>query len=172
MAGSKNSAPTTLQEKFAVLHTLGLPVGHAVVTGTLPLEVAGVNVIHSDDIDVLCDQETWLQYAQHPKAVWHTFPNGTRSFSVLGAEFFTDLPDLLSDAAPKVAHALSETVVVEGIPFLSIGEVYDWKLRVSRPKDIDHIKKVDAWVNASPFNKRDWQDQTRTRSPKRVVSVS
>lgn len=166
MAGSHT--PTTLAQKFEVLHRLGLPVGHAVVTGSLCLEVAGVEGIIADDIDILCDQATWSRYSKYSKVLWHTFPNGTESFSIFGAEFFTDLPGMLSRHAPGITEALASTKVVDGIPFMSEAEVWAWKARVGRPKDRTHLSVVQEWLseNDSPLGLRDFRDVTRVLAPR------
>lgn len=102
--------------------------------------------MNPSDIDVLCDQDTWFEYASHPEAEWRTTKTGTRTFAIHTAEFFTDLPGMLSEFAPPVGEALAGSQLRWGVPFLSVKCQRDWKARVGRPKDLEHVRLVDAFL--------------------------
>jgi hypothetical protein len=135
------ATPATLTGKLDVLRRLELPYGHAAVSGSLVF--AGIAGINPQDIDVLCDQDTWHRYAQHPDAEWRTTNTGTETFSINTAEFFTDLPGMLTEFAPNIADALATSELRWGIPFLSVDCQRAWKLRCGRPKDLEHVRLVD-----------------------------
>jgi hypothetical protein len=136
--------PTTLEGKLEVLSDLQLPIGGAAASGSLVF--AGMPGMDPQDIDVLCDQPTYFKYALHPQAEWRTTKTGTRTFAIHSAEFFTDLPGMLSEFAPSVEEALATTQLRWGIPFLSVTCQRDWKARVGRPKDIEHVRLVDEFL--------------------------
>jgi len=133
-----------LNKQLPVLRSLGLPVGRAAVSGSLVF--VGIPGIEPKDIDILCDQETWYAYSRDPRVVWRTTKTGAKAFAIDGAEFFTDLPGMLSPAAPAVDAALSTSEVRWGVPFLSVACMRDWKLRAGREKDLGHVRLVDEFV--------------------------
>ena len=135
-----------LSEQLPVILSLGLTPGRAAVSGSLVF--VGVPGMHPDDIDVLCDQETWHEYSTRPGATWRTTKTGVRTFALNGAEFFTDLPGMLSSSAPSVAEALATTEIRWGAPFLSVGCMRGWKLRAGRDKDLAHVALVDSYLSA------------------------
>jgi len=145
------SAEPVLPERFfseqlPVILSLGLRPGRAAVSGSLVF--VGVPGISPDDIDVLCDQDTWHEYSTHPDATWRTTNSGVRTFSINGAEFFTDLPGMLSWSAPGIAEALASTEIRWGAPFLSVACMRGWKLRAGRDKDRAHVALVDRYLSS------------------------
>jgi len=133
-----------LNKQLPVLRSLGLPVGRAAVSGSLVF--VGIPGIEPKDIDILCDQETWHAYSRDPRAVWRTTKTGAKAFAIDGAEFFTDLPGILSPAAPAVDAALATSEVRWGVPFLSVACMRDWKQRAGREKDLGHVRLVDEFL--------------------------
>jgi len=131
-------------QQLPVLRSLGLPVGRAAVSGSLVF--VGIPGIEPKDIDILCDQETWHTYSRDPRAVWRTTKTGAKAFAINGAEFFTDLPGMLSPTAPAVDAALATSEVRWGVPFLSVACMRDWKLRAGREKDLGHVRLVDEFL--------------------------
>jgi hypothetical protein len=80
---AKEATVTTLAQKLEVLRALALPVGRAVVTGTMCfMDVPG---IIPEDIDVLCDKETWMHYQAHPDATKKTTGTGVATFEIRNA---------------------------------------------------------------------------------------
>lgn len=80
--------------------------------------------------------------------MWRTTRNGTRTFSIDGAEFFTDLPGMLSPSAPSLHEALSTSETRWGVPFLSVACMRGWKLRAGRDKDVGHVRLVDLFLSS------------------------
>lgn len=138
------TAVSFLKEQLPVIRELYLPAGRAAVAGSLVL--VGVPGIEPNDIDILCDQGTWNAYSQDPRAVWRITTTGARTFSINGAEFFTDLPGMLSASAPTVAEALATTEIRWGVPFLSVACMRAWKIRAGRVKDLEHVRLVDHFL--------------------------
>ncbi|MFG3442852.1 hypothetical protein ACGF0J_36895 [Nonomuraea sp. NPDC047897] len=123
---------------FAELARLALPLGEYVVCGSAALYVRGLRT-RMGDLDVLARGPAWAKVlslgmpprtalsgyglvVNHPRAAIEFVDRGTPGWPT----------DYLIDSAD----------LIDGIPFMRLGDVLAWKQRARRPKDLPDIAAV------------------------------
>jgi hypothetical protein len=121
------------------LHSLRLPLGHYVVTGSGPLAVRELR--EANDIDIQVDDELWAQL----ESVYGPSEDGR----VLSVDADVDVHRDSAYEPLTGAGDLSEQVraadVIEGVAFMSLGHTKASKRAKGRPKDLEDIRLVEAW---------------------------
>ena len=120
------------------LRSLELPAKDYAVFGSGPLLIRGI-IAEADDIDVICRGEAWnrvqvdgeLRYLSDYDVTIVEFLGGQLTFGTRWAigEFSVD--ELIDTAE-----------ILEGLPFVQLQHVIDYKRIANRPKDLDHLRAL------------------------------
>ena len=129
---------------FVQLSQLHLPVADFAVFGSGPMWVRGIRT--SDDIDLIARGDAWNRLKQI--GVIHIAKNSGREVVHLAdgkIEAFDGwYPgdwniDALIDSADKI----------QGIPFVKLSYVLEWKQRLKREKDLRDIELINAFMSST-----------------------
>ena len=126
------------QELFDRLKALALPSGDYVIFGSGPLLVRGI-VGAVTDLDVLCRREAWsavlrLATSLRVEEGVSVVAIGPLTFGKTWGLGGFDTDRLIEDA---------ETI--DGLPFAQLEHVIAYKRVAGRPKDLLHLKLIEAW---------------------------
>lgn len=115
-----------------------LPTGDYAIFGSGPLLVRGI-IEDSNDLDVICRGSVWdtvassgeLAYLEQYDVTIASFAAGRLTFGTRWGigDFDTDL---LIDTAD----------LIDGIPFVRLEHVIEYKTIANRPKDIEHLDAI------------------------------
>lgn len=121
------------------LLALDLPPDDFVVFGSGPMMARGIKESH--DLDILARGAAWEKAAANGTTEAN---NGGRKTAIGDLEIFNDWGpgewdiDALIDGAD----------VIDGIRFATLDNVLRWKKLVGRPKDQEHIRLIEAYLEA------------------------
>ena len=114
---------------------LGLPKNSYVIVGSGILSALGIR--DSSDIDLVVTQEAF-QYIK--QLGWEQDTWGEK------VVFKKDVFDIGNDWYGKSAEELlRHAQVVDDVPYLSLDDVYEWKKKKGREKDVRDLKLIDAY---------------------------
>lgn len=131
---------TRATELFDSLRSLGLPEGDYVVFGSGPLIVRG-KIDATNDLDVVCRGAAWGQacnigelvtLVEHDVDVV-SFLDGAITVGTSWAYGDADIDELIDTAE-----------VIDGLPFARLEHVARYKRIAGRPKDLEHLRLMDA----------------------------
>lgn len=123
---------------------LRLPKNSYVVVGSGILDVLGIR--KSDDIDLIVDKET---YDGFEKLGWNKA--GWSDQIVYRQDVF----DIGYDWYGKTAQDLLQRAeIIDGIPYLSLDDVYNWKKTKNRDKDIRDLALIDKYKASNQLDCR------------------
>lgn len=105
------------------MRALGLPAGHFVLFGSAPLLVRGI-VPPTGDVDVLVRGPAW--------DVARTLGPVVR----------------LSPYDVEVVRLLDTAEIIDGLPFARLAHVRAYKELAGRPKDREHLRRLEAWESS------------------------
>jgi hypothetical protein len=123
-----------VEDKVAVLK---LPATDYVLFGSLPLLAHGL-IESVNDIDILARGTAW-QHAQ-------TFANA--ELAPIG-EWRVRLEDIEIYNAwlgMNVDAIIDRAVFIKGLPYADLQDVLEFKQKLNRPKDAEHILRVQAYL--------------------------
>lgn len=115
--------------------SLGLPGGSYIVVGSGIL--GALHIRESNDIDLVVDKEV---YDTFESLGWNTGLWGEHV--VYQRDFFDIGYDWYGENAQDL---LKRAQVVDGVPYLSLDEVYEWKKAKGREKDVRDLVLIDAY---------------------------
>jgi hypothetical protein len=125
-----------------LLEKLALPVSDYVVTGSGPLLAHGLkDTIH--DLDLVARGAAWDLAARHGKV--RRSPSGLGRRIVVhhgDIEIFDHWVGGLTDIDAMIDGA----ELVEGIPFLPLGDTLRWKRGLGRAKDLPDIALIERYL--------------------------
>ncbi|WP_460066190.1 hypothetical protein [Streptomyces sp. YKOK-I1] len=133
---------------FATLAALRLPRGEYVVCGSAALYVRGLRA-RMGDLDVLARGAAW------ERALALGAPGPTVSGYGLRVVHPTAAIEIMDRWTPgwSTDRLIDDADVIDGVPFMRLGDVLRWKLAADRPKDradiaaIRHLHRV--WAGAA-----------------------
>jgi len=134
-------------EALGLLRSLDLPHGDYAVFGSGPLLVSGI-IDDAADLDVIARGAAWV-HAQTTGAMVHLAEHG-----VTIASFFdgaVTVGNRWAIGSFSVDSLIDSADVIEGLPFVDLDQVRAYKLIADRPKDRDHIRRLDLWKAADSF---------------------
>lgn len=118
------------------INSLNLPKDSFVVVGSGILEALGIR--QSDDIDMIVAQETYDRFEAEG---WDH--DSWSDQTVLKHDVF-DIG--ISWYGSTIEELLTRATVIDGIPYLSLSDVYDWKKQLGRGKDLADLKLIDVYL--------------------------
>ncbi|WP_336113505.1 hypothetical protein [Streptomyces sp. PTD9-10] len=133
---------------FAALAALKLPRGEYVVCGSAALYVRGLRA-RMGDLDVLARGEAW------ERALALGAPEATVSGYGLRVVHPTASIEIMDRWTPgwSTDRLIDDADVIDGVPFMRLGDVLRWKIAAARPKDhadvaaIRHLYRI--WTGAA-----------------------
>jgi len=130
-------APWNAQSTFEQLRALELPVGDYAVFGSGPLAIRGL-IDTVGDLDVITRGAAWEAVKDLGSVVMY------------GEDVTIDLGNGLTFGrswdfgAFDIEQLIEEAEMIEGLPFVRLGAVYEYKRLANRPKDVRHIELMRA----------------------------
>lgn len=127
---------------FDELKKLSLPEGEYAIFGSGPLWVRGIR--ESSDIDIITRGETW----GWAKANGHVV---SKEMSGLECAQFSDgAIEIYRDWYPgnwNIDELIETAEVIEGVPFVPLVAVIEWKKKMGREKDIDDLALINEYLS-------------------------
>ncbi len=120
-----------------LVHPLKFPRLHYVLFGSLPL-LAHRLIDRVNDIDILADNLGW-QYAKTLSSI-SISAKGHEVIQLGAIEIYNEWMDL------DVAQVISQAVFIEGFPFARLEDVLYYKQILNRPKDQEHIRLIQDFL--------------------------
>jgi len=115
------------KQLIKILLDLNLPSEDYAIFGSGPMMAHGIK--EANDLDLIVRNNAWkiVQKEGTPPEIeaWNSWGPGK-----------WDIDKLIDEAE-----------VIEGIRFVRLAEVLKWKKMVNRPKDADHIKMIEQYLN-------------------------
>lgn len=129
---------------FKRLVLLNLPPEDYAIFGSGPMAAYGLKKMEHD-IDIVARGNAWKKAQEYGKIekTLSNFGNGIRLFDG-GIEIFDQWP-------PKnrwnIDNLIDKAEVIDGIKFVRLETVLEWKKMTNRPKDLEDIKKIEDFLN-------------------------
>jgi len=129
-------SPLDASELFEALRRLALPSGHYAVFGSGPLAIRGL-IEEVSDLDVITRGPAWAAV------------EGLGTTVMYGEIRTVDLGNGLTFGRSwafggfDIDRLIDEAEVIDGLPFVRLGPVLEYKRIAGRPKDLLHIAAVE-----------------------------
>jgi hypothetical protein len=130
----------TLEQIQTKVHSLKLPVNDYVLFGSLPLLAHGL-IDRVNDIDILAKGKAW-QHAQILSPA-ELAPMGEWRVTLETIEIYNAWLGMNIDAI------IARAKVIEGLPYADLRDVLEFKQKLNRPKDVEHIKRIQAYLQST-----------------------
>ena len=126
---------------FDRVKSLNLPAGDFAIFGSGPLIVRGI-IPASNDLDIICRGQAWervkaigeLEYLSKYDVTIVTMCGGRLTFGSKWAIGEFDIDELIDGAEE-----------IDGLPFVRLEHVTNYKKISKRPKDLRHIEALKAY---------------------------
>ncbi len=126
---------------FDRVKSLNLPVGDFAIFGSGPLIVRGI-IPASNDLDIICRGQAWervkaigeLEYLSKYDVTVVTMCDGRLTFGTKWAIGEFDIDELIDGAEE-----------IDGLPFVRLEHVTNYKKISKRPKDLRHIEALKVY---------------------------
>lgn len=121
----------------AEISSLELPPRSYMIVGSGILNALGIR--ESNDIDLLVSGSVFLTLQEQG---WQIESRGDDTFKATSGSF-----DCMTDwYGQDVATMLENAQYIEDIPYMSLEDVYNWKQKLQRPKDILDLKLIENYT--------------------------
>jgi hypothetical protein len=121
---------------FQRVRDLKLPIGKYVLVGSTPMGIRGLRECHDIDIvvtgdiwDELCKKEWPIKYSEFGNQFL------CKENIEIGNNFWK--PDVWN-----VTELIREDVIIDGLPFMKLERVIEYKRLMRREKDLEDIKRI------------------------------
>lgn len=114
---------------------LNLPENSYVIVGSGILGALGIR--ESRDIDIIVSQDVYEKFEAKGWAhdSWPDQETLTQDVFELGVHWY----------GKKADELLEDAQYIDGVPFLSLDDVYEWKKKLGREKDLNDLKLIDGY---------------------------
>lgn len=130
---------------FEVLRELDFPVGQYAIFGSGPMWVRGIR--ESDDLDLVARGEAW----ERAKANGIV---GVKEYSGLQYAHFSDgrieVYDGWYPGKWDIDDLIETAEVIDGIPFVRLESVVEWKKIMGREKDAKDLALIQEYLSKNP----------------------
>ncbi|HUZ93053.1 MAG TPA: hypothetical protein VNG29_03610 [Candidatus Paceibacterota bacterium] len=129
------------EEIISKLKKLNFPENSYIVFGSCPLAVAGIR--DAQDIDLFVSKEMALQLRD---SGWREIAKSPDNKSLTHDVFEAYDNWNFSSYTPTLGQLLATATIIDGVPFVSLEEVKNWKTVSGRPKDLADIALIDKYL--------------------------
>lgn len=127
------------QKQLSKLKKLNLPIDKYAVFGSGPIAIRGIR--DSKDIDVIVKQDLWRELIKkYPKENKDLIKIGLIEFSPEWFPEFKNINELIDNAD-----------VLNGIRFVKLKYVLEWKKKKAREKDKRDVKLIEKYLSKQPL---------------------
>ena len=130
-----------LPEVIQIVESLGLPDGEFALHGSAPLLAHGL-VDEINDLDIVSRGAAW-ELARTMAPLEH----GQKDDVVRPRQGVEIFDGWLDDNAGRL---IDEAELMNGVPFVRLEAVLDFKRRLNRPKDARHIRLIEEFLSSRP----------------------
>jgi hypothetical protein len=130
------------QDFFQRVKELRLPMGKYALFGSASLGIRGLKECH--DIDIIVTEDLWNDYKDkgweqrtNPKGVTCLWNNEIELWKEWGPGSW-DIEKLIEEAE-----------LIDGLPFVRLETVLDWKKQNCRPKDLKDIETIEMFLRTA-----------------------
>lgn len=131
-------------EALSYLESLELPQGDYAVFGSGPLLIRGI-IDNAADLDVIARGAAWEQAAAAGRLV-HLSDHNVTVASFFDGAITIGTRWAIGDFS--VDELIDTAELIDGMPFVRLEHVRSYKRLAGRRKDIDHLDKLDRWLQA------------------------
>jgi hypothetical protein len=130
------------QELFSKVKALSLSSGKYVLFGSAPMGVRGLKDCH--DADILITEDEWNKYRDKPEWI--------PKVGLCGDDYFENgeigLWKNLSPGKWDVQKLIDDAEIIDGLPFVRLKNVIEWKKLYAREKDLKDIEIIENFLKA------------------------
>jgi len=128
------------KEIFEKVKEMNLPIGQYAIFGSGPMGVRGLKIC--EDADLIVSKELWDKYKSDPGWKLKTAACGTDGLCNGLVEFYYIWKPGEWDADQLIADA----EMIDGLPFVKLKYVLEWKKIYNREKDLKDIKIIENYL--------------------------
>ncbi len=125
---------------FKKARGLDLPLGKYALFGSAPMCVRGLRECR--DLDIIAFPDVWEEWGKKPEWRRGTTASGSPNLKM-------GMMELLKDWKPgdwDIRALIAEADVIDGLPFVRLERVIEWKRIYGREKDIRDIEAVEKFL--------------------------
>lgn len=137
---SGNNTRMTNHKLFQEVKDMRLPEGTFVLFGSTPMGIRGIK--ESRDADILLTEDVWGVFARDSSWERGEMTHGSAWLRKGNIELWKDWKPGQWD----VRQLIDEAEVIDGLPFVSLGRVLEWKKLSSREKDLKDIETIENFL--------------------------
>ncbi|MBN2095638.1 MAG: hypothetical protein JW727_06315 [Candidatus Aenigmarchaeota archaeon] len=121
------------QDFVEELKQLNLPMGEYAIFGSGPLAVRGVR--ESQDIDLVVKDGLWQELSQ--------------KYAPEGRRIYVGNVEIYADWSPwtDTGFLVDSAEIIEGMPYVRLEYVQEWKAYLSRDKDKADLKLIEKYLS-------------------------
>ncbi len=130
------------KEFFSDLNKLKLPKNKFAIFGSGPLAIRGIR--ESKDIDIIVKKEVWDELARKYRI------EGEKK-NLIKIDKIKVWKDWLN-LSDKIDEMIDNADIIEGLPFVKLKYLLEWKKFMGRDKDIKDIKLIEDYLENKDDN--------------------
>jgi hypothetical protein len=124
---------------FQRVKELKLPIGKYALFGSAPLGIRKLRDCH--DIDIIVTEDLWNKYKSKN---WEI-----KVMPCCGQCLWNDEIELWKDWYPgkwNIQRLIDEAEIIDGLPFVKLEYVVEWKRQYGREKDLKDVESVERFL--------------------------
>jgi len=125
---------------FQKVKDMKLPIGKYALFGSAPLGIRGLRDCH--DIDIIVTEDLWNEFCRN---------NWNIKFSEFGNPFLCNDEiemgkDFWKPGLWDITKLIREADIIDGLPFVKLERVLEWKRLMAREKDLKDIEIIEKFL--------------------------
>ena len=128
------------KDLFQKVKELALPIGRYVLFGSAPLGIR--NLRECADIDIVVTQDIWDKYKARPDWQLDKTRHGNSYLRNGSLELLKDWKPGIWD----IEKLIKEAEIIDGLPFVRLEYVVEWKRLNAREKDLKDIEIIENFL--------------------------